>query len=66
MLQRIGLALVSVGLGLMLGVVAMMAIDGMQPGRVAPMFAAAMAGGAGLAIIAGLRMLEHGRDRLGF
>ncbi len=66
MLQRIGLALVSVGLGLMLGVVAWMAIAGLQPGRVEPMFAAWMAGGAGLAIIAGLRMLECGRDRMGF
>lgn len=66
MLQRIGLVLVSLGLGLMLGVIALMAIDGMHPGRVAPLFAAMLAGGAGLAIIAGLRMLEHGRDRLGF
>jgi len=66
MLQRIGLALVSVGLGLMLGVVALMAIDGMHPGRVAPLLAAILAGGAGLAIVAGLRLLEHGRDRMGF
>lgn len=66
MLQRIGLALVSVGLGLMLGVLALMAIDGMHSGRVAPLFAAWLAGGAGLAIIAGVRMLGRGRDRMGY
>jgi len=66
MLQRIGLVLVSVGLGLILGVMALMAIDGMHPGRVAPVLAAWLAGGAGLAIIAGLRLLERGREPMEF
>jgi len=66
MLQRIGLVLVSVGLGLILGVMALMAIDGMHPGRVAPVLAAWLAGGAGLAIIAGLRLVERGREPLEF
>jgi hypothetical protein len=66
MLQRIGLALVSVGLGLILGVMAMIAIDGMHPGRMAPGLAAWLAGGAGVAIIAGLRLLERGREPMEF
>jgi len=57
---------VSVGLGLILGVMALMAIDGMHPGRVAPVLAAWLAGGAGLAIIAGLRLLERGREPMEF
>jgi len=43
-----------------------MAIDGMHPGRVAPVLAAWLAGGAGLAIIAGLRLLERGREPMEF
>lgn len=66
MLQRIGLALVSVGLGLILGVMAMIAIDGMHPGPMAPGLAAWLAGGAGVAIIAGLRLLERGREPMEF
>ena len=58
---RIGIVLVSLGLGLMLGVVVLMMVDGLRIGQVAPLFAAALAGGAGVAIIAGLRMMEQWR-----
>ncbi|WP_160122961.1 hypothetical protein [Rhodovarius lipocyclicus] len=63
MLQRIGLALVGTGLALILMVVAVLMTDGLTPGRIAPLYAALTAAGAGLALVLGLRLLERGRDQ---
>ena len=66
MLPRIGVLLVGSGLVLLLAVVAMMVTDGLAPGRVAPLFAAGPAAAGGLAILAGLGMLERESDQTGF
>lgn len=66
MLPRIGVLLVGTGLVLLLVVLVMMVTDGLAPGRVAPLFAAGTAAAGGLAILAGLGMLERGRDPMGF
>jgi hypothetical protein len=65
MLPRIGVLLVGVGLTLLLAVLVMMVTDGLAPGRVAPLFAAGTAAAGGLAILAGLGLLEKDRDPLG-
>ena len=66
MLPRIGVLLVGMGLMLLLAVLVMMLTDGLAPGRVAPLFAAGTAAAGGLAMWAGLGMLERGRDPMGF
>ena len=62
MLPRIGVLLVGSGLVLLLAVVVMMVTDGLAPGRVAPLFAAGTSAAGGLAILAGLGMLERESD----
>ncbi len=62
MSQRIGLGLVVMGLSMILAVVGVLLTDGLQPGRIAPGFAALGAAAAGVALVLGLHMLEHGRD----
>ena len=66
MMQRIGGLLVGTGLALLVAVLAMMVTDGLQPGRVAPLFAAGTAAAGGLAILAGLGLMERERDPMGF
>ena len=66
MLQRIGVLLVGTGLALLLAVLVMMVTDGLAPGRVAPLFVAGTAAVGGLAVLAGLGMLEGERDPMGF
>ena len=66
MSQRIGVFLLSLGLVLLTAVLAMMVTDGLQPGRVAPLFAAGSAAAGGLAIIGGLILLEGERGPLKF
>jgi len=66
MLQRIGVLLVAAGVTLLLAVLVMMVTDGLAPGRVAPLFAAGTAAAGGLAVLAGLGMMERERDPMGF
>lgn len=66
MLPRIGVLLVGAGLALLAAVLVMMVTDGLAPGRVAPLFAAGTAAAGGLAILAGLGMLEREGDPMEF
>ncbi len=66
MLQRVGFGLVVLGLAMILAVLGVLITDGLQPGRIAPGFAALGAAGAGLALVVGLRLLERGRDTVGW
>jgi hypothetical protein len=65
MSQRIGLGLVVLGLSMILAVVGVLLTDGLQPGRIAPGFAALGAAAAGVALVLGLHLLERGRDHSG-
>lgn len=66
MLQRVGFGLVVLGLAMLVAVLGVLITDGLQPGRIAPGFAALAAAGAGVALVLGLRLLDRGRDTVGW
>ena len=65
-MPRLAFLLLASGLLAILFTLVLVLGEAMLPGRVPPFFAAGLAGGGGLALVAGLIMIEPGRGRQPF
>lgn len=62
-MQRVAVALIGGALAVVAALVALLVSDALSPGRLSPMLAFYAASGSGLALIAGLVLLERSSRR---